>query len=309
MTTGATRGLLRGGGLVVGAFILVALLVLVLGNGTTDPVAEPGEGLVCRVLSAGAALPNVARETSGLARGIRDPALFWTHNDSGDDPVLYAIGEGGRLAGAVAVEGAEARDWEDIEAAPCPSSGESCLYIADTGDNEGERDDITIYVAPEPRPDAGSVAASAIRIRYPDGPRDAEGLFIVGGRVHLVTKGREGPVRVYRVPAGAAPGSTATLETVADVASRPATSADYVTAATATPDGRWVAIRTYRELRVLEAAPLLAGAPGEARHFDLAPLSEVQGEGVVMDDEGGVWLTSEGRGGAPPGWSRLACEI
>ena len=290
-------------------FALVVVLVLVLGNGTADPVDGQDDGLVCRILTAGAALPNVARETSGLARGMRDPGVFWTHNDSGDDPVLYAIGEGGRLAGSVAIGGAEARDWEDIEAAPCPGSGEPCLYIADTGDNDAERDRITLYIVPEPAPDAGSVAASALHLRYPEGPRDAEGLFIIDGRIHLVTKGREGPIRLFRVPEGATAGSTAMLEPVAEVAPRPGTSAGYVTAATATPDGRWVAIRTYRELLVLEAGPLLAGTPGEPRRFDLAPLSEVQGESVVMDDEGGVWLTSEGGSGAPPAWSRLACEI
>lgn len=309
MTGRATRGLIRGGGLVLVGFALIAALVLVLGNGTTDPVEEKNDGLVCRILTAGAALPNVARESSGLARGVRDPALFWTHNDSGDDPVLYAIGEGGRLAGSVRVDGAEARDWEDIESADCPGTGEPCLYVADTGDNDAQRDRITIYVAPEPGPGATSVTASAIHLRYPEGPRDAEGLFIIDGRIHLVTKGREGPIRLYRVPDGAAAGSTATLEPVAEVAPRPGTSADYVTAATATPDGSWVAIRTYRELLVLEAAPLVAGSPGPARRYDLAPLSEVQGEAVAMDDDGGVWLTSEGGGGAPPAWSRLACEI
>lgn len=309
MRAGATRGALAGGGIILAGFALIAVLVLVLGNGTTDPVGEQSERLVCRVLTGGAALPNVARETSGLARGVRDPALFWTHNDSGDDPVLYAIGEGGRLAGSVAVEGAEARDWEDIESAPCPGTGEPCLYIGDTGDNAAERDRVAVYVAPEPDAGAGSVTASAIHLRYPEGARDAEGLFIVDGRIHLVTKGREGPIRLYRVPDGVTPEATATLEAVADISPRPGTSADYVTAATATPDGRWIAIRTYRELLVLEAAPLLGGAPGPARRYDLAPLAEVQGEGLVMDDEGGVWLTSEGGRGAPPAWSRLACEI
>ncbi|MBW3553474.1 MAG: hypothetical protein KY466_08190 [Gemmatimonadetes bacterium] len=309
MRAGATRGALAGGGIILAGFALIALLVLVLGNGTTDPVAEQSERLVCHVLTGGAALPNVAGESSGLARGVRDPALFWTHNDSGDDPVLYAIAEGGRLAGSVAVEGAEARDWEDIESAPCPGTGEPCLYISDTGDNAAERDRVAVYVAPEPDAGAGSVTASAIHLRYPEGPRDAEGLFLVDGRIHLVTKGREGPIRLYRVPEGVTPGATATLEAVADISPRPGTSADYVTAATATPDGRWIAMRTYRELLVLEAAPLLAGAPGPARRYDLAPLAEVQGEGLVMDDEGGVWLTSEGGRGAPPAWSRLVCEL
>ncbi|HUG39223.1 MAG TPA: hypothetical protein VMM12_02000 [Longimicrobiales bacterium] len=304
----AARGLLGGGGIVLAGVALVVVLLLIFGNGTADPIREDRHALAC-TLQLGGELPAQVHESSGLARGIRDPGLFWTHNDSGGDPVLFALGGDGRLAGAVRVEGARLEDWEDIEAAPCRSGGGPCLFIADTGDNDAQRDYVTIYEVREPAAGQAAVAARPIRLRYPGGARDAEGLFVVDGALHIVTKGREGPIRVYRVPAGAGGDGVATLEPVAEVAPRPQSTADYLTAATATPDGRWVAMRTYRTLLVMPAAPLVAGEPAEAHRFDLQPLGEAQGEGLAMDDEGGVWLTSEARGGAPPRWNRLVCEL
>lgn len=301
------RAMLGGGGILVAGIALVVLLVLVFGNGTSDPVSDVPVGLTCELAGSGE-LPAEVHETSGVARGIRNTGILWTHNDSGGDPVLFALGPDARLVGAVRVQGASLEDWEDIEAAPCRDGGEACLYIADTGDNDAERDHVTLYEVPEPAPGEASVAAAPIRLRYPDGPRDAEGLFALDGTLHIVTKGREGPIRLYRVPADAGSGGIATLVPVADLAPRPQTSADYVTAATATPDGRWVAVRTYRTLLLIRGDEIGRGA-AEVRRFDLAPLAEAQGEGVAMDGEGGVWLTSEAARQAAPRWNRLLCDL
>lgn len=309
---GGMPGIVGAGGIVLAGVALVALLVLVFGNGTTTPVAEPG-GSACRVMGTGP-LPPQVHETSGVARGVANPDLLWTHNDSGGDPVLFALGGEGRLAGAVRVRGASLVDWEDIEAAPCPDAEAGCLYIADTGDNGARRGHVTVYRVPEPGPGDAAVQATALRARYPDGPRDAEGLFMAGGRLHVVTKGREGPIRVYRFPADADPAGAeadaiATLEPVAEVAPRPETTADYVTAATASADGRWIALRTYRSILLFEAEPLLSGQPGTPRRYDLAPLAEAQGEGIALGEGGEVWLTSEAGRGTPPRWTRLLCEM
>lgn len=310
-TSAGARGVLRAGAIMVAGVAVVVVLLLLFANGASDPAgdgaAPPGASLTCRVDAANRVLPAEVHETSGLARSLEHSDLFWTHNDSGGDPELFGVAADGTLAARVRVEGASAVDWEDIEAAPCRDARGGCLYIADTGDNDAERDRITIYELPEPDPGQATARATALHARYPDGARDAEGLFIADGRIHIVTKGREGPIRVYRFPAGAS--EDVTLEPLTDLAPRPGTTADYVTAATASPDGRWVAVRTYRMLFFFEAAPLLAGSPGAVHRFDLAPLGEAQGEAVTMDDQGGVWLTSEARGGAPASWSRLTCEL
>ena len=41
------------------------------------------------------ALPGALCETSGVAAGIRNPSLVWTHNDRGRGPVLSSESVGG----------------------------------------------------------------------------------------------------------------------------------------------------------------------------------------------------------------------
>ena len=73
----------------------------------------------CRPSGKSLALPVEVRETSGPARGRRDPSVLWTHNDSGFEPILYALDTEGRILGRVSVQGATLVDWEDIAASPC----------------------------------------------------------------------------------------------------------------------------------------------------------------------------------------------
>ena len=73
-------------------------------------------------------------ESSGVVASRRNPDLFWTHNDSGDGPFLYAFDLNGGKRGTWHVTGAKAFDWEDIAAGPG-----STLDIADIGDNDAAR--------------------------------------------------------------------------------------------------------------------------------------------------------------------------
>ncbi len=50
-------------------------------------------------------------ELSGLAR--TEEGRFWTHNDSGDGPRVFELDTTGAFLREVAVQGAEAYDWED----------------------------------------------------------------------------------------------------------------------------------------------------------------------------------------------------
>lgn len=272
--------------------------------------ALPAEVSACEVVQAGMALPIEVRETSGLARSARDPELFWTHNDAGNDPVLFAIAGTGRLVERVRVTGAALIDWEDVEAAPC--EGGNCLYVGDIGDNDGDRASITIYRIPEPTPGATeSTPAEALHARFPEGPQDAESLFVDrSGDIFVVTKGRSEAITLYRYPAPQRVGETAVLERVRELFPAPQDDKDRVSAATATPDGRFVGVRTYRALYLYPTDRLLANEPVEPVMFDLSPLGEPQGEGLVLADDGSVWVTSEAENrDDQPRWSRLRCEL
>ena len=129
-------------------------------------------------------------------------------------------------------------------------------------------------------------------------------------RLYLVTRGRREEVGLYRWPESPAAGSTSALERVRVLATRPGNDEDHVTAATATRDGRWIGIRTYRTLYVYAADALTSGEDVPPAMFDLSGLGEAQGEALAMADDGTVWTTSEAQSRAHrPRWSRLRCAL
>lgn len=282
---------------------------------TVRAQATTATASICQVAQRSQPLPEEVRETSGLVQSRRDPGMFWTHNDKGNEPDLFAFDAGGRLVERVRVTGASLVDWEDIDAGPC--DGGTCLHIGDIGDNDGARSTITIYSIPEPAAGAEqSAPATARHLRFADGPQDAEALFsLPSGALFLVTKGRGTPIALYRVPevAGAGDAGSAqpvTLERVRELLPEPGDASERVTAAAATPDGRWVGIRTARTLYLYPATSLTSGGAAEPVRVDLTPLGEIQGESLVLSNDGSVWLTSEAEDeGAMPSWSRLQCTL
>jgi hypothetical protein len=264
----------------------------------------------CRLDAPPGLLPAEVHETSGLVRSRRHPDLFWTHNDAGGAPALYAIDAAGALRATVPVPGVSQLDWEDIGAGPCESG--DCLFVGDIGDNQGERESIVIYRVPEPAVDADEArAAVALEARFPGGPRDAEALFVLpSGDLFIVTKGERSTIELYRLRAPQRPDTVATLELVRELAPEPERRADRVTGASASPDGRWVAIRTYTTLHLFPADLLVSGSPVQPDRVDLTPFGESQGEAVVLGDDGAVWLTSEAPDpDARPTWMRLRCTL
>ncbi len=141
--------------------------------------------------------PSPLKEASGLVRGSGN--FWWSHNDSGDGPFLYAIDPKGKLLGKVEVQGAKNKDWEDLTASPCLGalSKERCLYIGDIGDNSSWRDNAVIYVVREPTPKSQKVdLLETLPVRYPEHPADSEAfVYDVPGKQFLIfTKYKKGRV-------------------------------------------------------------------------------------------------------------------
>jgi hypothetical protein len=270
------------------------------------PVATAGPG--CAPMGAALVLPDELDETSGAAVSRRDPGIIWTHNDGGAS--LHAVDSDGRVVGEHGLP-VRLRDWEDIEIADCAGGG-ACLYFADTGDN-GERrpaGSIRIVRVREPDPSApGALEADVFPIRLPDGARDIEALFVLPGeRLHLVTKGREHPLTVYRYPSPLRP-DTVTLEEVQRLSRGPMSLLSQVTGASASADGSMVAVRTYEALEFFD---VVADTLARRRNgiVNLRTLQEIQGEGVALGPDGLVVLTSEGGPLGGPGSMRtLRCEV
>ncbi|HWS90267.1 MAG TPA: hypothetical protein VN282_25075 [Pyrinomonadaceae bacterium] len=245
------------------------------------------------------------RESSGLAASRRSPDLFWTHNDSGDGPFVYAFDRGGRARGTFRVEGAQAVDWEDISAGPGPARGQSYLYAADIGDNGRKREFVVVYRFPEPEvsateapPEGARVTqpAEAIRLKYPDGAHNAEALAVhpTTGDIYIVTKANA-EAGVYKLPAPFDPKALNTLTKVATLRG-PDFFGTLVTGADISPDGRRVALCDYAQ--GYELTP-----PEGAKGFDevwkqtpaaLSLGARLQGESVAYRLDGAALLaTSE----------------
>jgi len=242
-------------------------------------------------------------ESSGVAVSRTHTGVLWTHNDSGDGPYLYATDLRGGDRGFLRVSGAEAIDWEDMALGPCPLRG-TCLYLADTGDNLEVRPSVTVYAVPEPEPPTGpgdtlrtTGAPAVLRLRYPDGSHDVEAIYASprDSALYLVSKGRSGGIRLYRVDrAKWAERGVATAALVQTIDIRPhAEAGRWVTGAAVRPDGRVVAIRTYSEIYLFNSGA--GGRLARAREAcDIAGL-EPGGGGEAIDflNDSTLVLTSE----------------
>lgn len=252
-------------------------------------------------------------EGSGLAASRTNPGLLWAHNDSGDGPFVYCLQPTGAACGTWRVTGAEARDWEDMAAGPGPEAGRSYLYLGDIGDNARGRPDVTVYRVPEPavtpaatgstREGAGATEpAEALRLRYPDGPHDAEALLVhpATGDLYIVAKEPSADPPVYRARAPLAPGPPAVLERVAGLRLPAAVARlELVTGGDIAPDGRRLVLATYT------AGYELTLPEGAAAFDDIWTLPPVrlalaprrQGEAIAYRLDGAAVLTiSEGAG-------------
>lgn len=191
--------------------LTVSLVALALVSGCTAvPLAESWQGPQV----AGHIAAPAINECSGLAVSRRDPDLLWTHNDSGGQPVLYAVDTAGRLRGSVRLAGVRNYDWEDV--ASFKLDGQAWLIVAETGDNYAQRTDCELYVIAEPDPAELSPdheitvpVTRRISVRYPDGPRDCESIAVdIRERlVYLISK-RTSPPVVYTLPLDSVAGTT-----------------------------------------------------------------------------------------------------
>jgi hypothetical protein len=301
-----------------------------LGDSVTERALAAGlsasRNLAPRVLEETGAVPDELKESSGLAVSRTQPGVLWSHNDSGDGPNLYAIDVAGKLLAVFRVTGAMARDWEDIAAGPCPvdaptpapATPSSCLFIADTGDNDQVRPDVSIYVVPEPRvADATSspVVARTLRYRYPSGPTDAEALAVrPNGDLTIVSKGRSGTINFFSIPAATATKALASGEVITatlagNTGIQPnARTGRLVTSAAVSPDGMTLAVRTYYEVYFFK----LVTRRGQSRWEDSGrPCAlgdaEPQGEAIDYLDAKTLLLTSERSRGRPGSIHRLQC--
>ena len=225
-------------------------------------------------------------ESSGLAVSRRHEGVVYTHNDSGGVPTIYALGTDGRVRAALTLGGAQARDWEGM-AIGKDERGRPSIFVADIGDNLGGAwPYVTVYRIPEPsRLRSRTIRATAFKIKYEDGPRNAETFMINPrtNRLYIASKlfgGKvyEGPKRLR----------TSGFNTMREVSGAPSIATD----GAFSPDGRTCVIRTYFGARLYSVDA--DGRPGKSLSSIGLPRQE-QGESVAFTADGrSILAGSEG---------------
>jgi hypothetical protein len=233
-------------------------------------------------------------ELSGIVAGRLNPDIFWVHNDSGDEARIFAIDKKAELIGELKINGAQNYDYEDIGIGPGPVAGASYIYIGDFGDNEAVRKHITIYRIPEPQIDSfgkapfigQSAKADVINLKYSDGARDAEAMFVdpANGDIYVISK-REKNVRAYRAAYPQSTTDTITLEYLLEL---PFGSLGIpnngVTGADISSDGSEILIKTYMNVYYFyrengESISDALNKPPVTLKYTIEP----QGEGICWD--------------------------
>ena len=273
-------------------------VALPLGGAPASSAAPPPCTRYASAATRTGSTPIELPETSGIAASRRHPGVFWAHNDSNNSATIFAIDQSGKLLARFPLRGLRPRDAEDIAVGPCAAgSKQSCIYLADIGDNLARRKEVWIGRIPEPASlDGRALDVEASAFRYPDGPRNAESLIVDPhtAKLYVVTKSLDGLGEVYRLDDLQAKGGGHAVAIA--VLPAPAALARLTTAADVHPSGERILLRTYAgvwELRrpgarsledVFGATPVeVTGAP------------QIQSEGIAYTVDGRSYLlASEG---------------
>lgn len=247
-------------------------------------------------------------ECSALLASQTQERLFWTISDSDGPARLVPIRPSGLVAMSpgttplfggkkylgVEIAGVRNLDWEALT-----SDGAGNLILGDVGNNLSRRRELVLYVIPEPLPGTPSVSpARRLTFAWPDQTEfpdpelshDCEAIFWYKGKLHLMTKHRRDThSRLWR--AEISPSVNRAYLTLVGAYD----AHGMVTDASISPDGRRLAVLTYRMLWVFDLAakpdnPL--SAPAVARPID-PPVGQWQLEGCAWSDNETLLLGAE----------------
>lgn len=294
-------------------------------------IALPARAEVCAKWGAAEAFgmldTNLVNEASGLAVSRRFPDRLYHNNDSGDGLRFYISDLKGGGARAVEIEGERPRDIEDLSLGPCGQ--DTCLYLADVGDNPAKRDGVkfTVVTEQEAFPDLVT-PLRVISARYPDGAHNAESVAVhPNGDLYLVTKPTDsrvlnpGPAIVFRLTAAQLtdPGQVQVFEKVGEInlpkiMSRLPFPGAIATSLDIAPDGESAVLLTYvaaLELRFDLAAGVPAGPWTAGKEYAIVPLDTLpQQEAIAWlpTGDGFLYDTEFARNAKSAPIKRVMCE-
>jgi hypothetical protein len=223
------------------------------------------------------------QESSGLAYSVRHPDLVYTMNDSGNRPMVFAIQVStGQVVGETDLSDLELEDPESIAVDP-----QGMLWLGDLGDNDRDRDDVSIVAFEEPGP--GKAAPRSLQrfaVRYDSGPSNVEAMLVspTSRQIFLISKKNEdgGKPNVFALPQTL----RADQPNVATNLNRPMPNG--VSDATFTPDGSLALVETASKVLVYDARTwgAVGEFPGPGLPKGESMTIEPGGKSVLMGTEG-----------------------
>ena len=282
--------------------VIAGMALVACDGGNLDSAAHD----VATVREVVSHAPRDLTEASSAAMSRSQPGVLYTINDSGNEPLLYALDTTGAARGTWRITGSTNVDWESTAVAPCvPGSSPQCVYIGDTGDNMFDRASYTIYRVREPI--AGdsllrdSLRAERLDFTYGGAHRNVEAMYVApNGDIYLIAKllpkfvpWMGSDAGIFRLRAA----DWATRDTVIAVFTGQSLHMTMITDAALSPDTRHLAVRTPKAAMIFTTTaggtidPTIA--PATCR---LTPMHQKQGEGLSwLNDAGRFVFTSEGQ--------------
>jgi hypothetical protein len=208
--------------------------------------------------SAGKLNLKLVPECSALWASQGHRGVLWTLSDSGNKPAIVPIRADGSavitpkgLWGAVKLQGATNVDWEAM-------TGDAAgnMIVGDVGNNVSLRKELRFYLFKEPAPGVTEVTElRKVTFVWPDQTafpdpelsHDCEAIFLLRGKIYLLTKHRRDTLTDLWRAEIPATGERATLTKLARF-----DAGGMVTDACVSPDQKRLAILTYRNVWVFD---------------------------------------------------------
>ena len=158
---------------------------------------------------------DLINESSGIIKSDKYDNLYWTHNDSGDKPRIFAVNSRGEIYKpdsssdtaykGLFVKNAKNRDWEDIA-----KDKNGNLIIAACGNNKNKRKDLSLIYIKErdPLQENSTPLIKQYKFKYPDQKKfppkkknfDCEAVFNLNNTNYFLTKHRSDfNTKLYRM--------------------------------------------------------------------------------------------------------------
>ncbi len=234
--------------------LLHLLLAVTLWGGEVPVVVREVQEMDAFQLQASAKVDKkLVPECSALWASQQNPGVFWTLSDSGNKPEIIPVRSDGSLAwGAkgITIKGAKNYDWEALT-----GDADGNMIVADVGNNISNRRQLNLYLFKEPsaqNPEVTEVKTVSFiwpdQKEFPDSElkHDCESVFKIRGNIYFLTKHRRDTfTELWRIDIPKS-NEQAKLTKLAQFDAK-----GMVTDASVSPDGKSLAILTYRAVWVI----------------------------------------------------------